>query len=141
MPKVRKPLAESYWVIEDRLLAGKYPGGKTPKEAEARVKALLDAGFDAFLDLTEAGELPPYDIYLPGTVQYVRKPITDHGVPADTLIMSQILASLDALLRQGRRIYVHCRAGIGRTGTVIGCHLIEHGGLSPDAALLRLNEL
>ena len=72
MPSARKPLAESYWVIEGQLLAGRYPGGKTPKEAEKRVLSLLNAGFDAFLDLTEAGELPPYDIYLPGSVQYVR---------------------------------------------------------------------
>ena len=79
MPSARKPLAESYWVIEGRLLAGKYPGGKTPKETETRVKGMLDAGFDAFIDLTEAGELLPYDIYLPASVHYVRKPITDHG--------------------------------------------------------------
>jgi ADP-ribosylglycohydrolase len=141
MANVRKPLAESYWVIEDRLLAGRYPGGKTPKEAEKRVKSLLEAGFDAFIDLTEAGELPPYDIYLPGGVQYVRKPIPDHGLPGDDLLMSQILEVLDGLLRQGRRVYLHCRAGIGRTNTVVGCHLIEHGGLDPHAALLRLNEL
>lgn len=141
MPSVHKPVAESYWVIEDRLLAGKYPGGKTPKETEKRAKALLAAGFDAFIDLTEAGEMPPYDIYLPGSVQYVRKPIPDHGVPPDPRLMSQILAVLDDALRRDRLVYVHCRAGIGRTGTVIACHLIEHEGLSPEQALIELNHL
>jgi ADP-ribosylglycohydrolase len=141
MPNVRKPVAESYWVIEDRLLAGKYPGGKTPKETEKRVAALLAAGFDAFIDLTEAGELAPYDIYLPGSVLYLRKPIPDHGVPKEPVHMEQILAALDDALRKERRVYLHCRAGIGRTGTAVACHLIEHEGLAPNAALIELNRL
>lgn len=141
MAKVPKPLPESYWVIEGRLLAGKYPAGRSPKDAEKRIKVMLDAGFDAFIDLTEAGELPPYDIYLPGTVHYVRKPITDHGVPDDPRHMAQILATLDNFLKMGRRVYLHCRAGIGRTGTVVACHLIEHGGLEPRTALIHLNEI
>ena len=140
MPTLPKPLAESYWVIPDRLLAGRYPGGKTPKEAERRVAGLIDAGFDAFIDLTEADELPPYDIYLPSRALYIRKPIPDHGVPRAREHMAEVLAAIESALSAGRRIYVHCRAGIGRTGTVVACHLIERG-LSPDAALIRLNEL
>ncbi|HEV7609714.1 MAG TPA: ADP-ribosylglycohydrolase family protein [Steroidobacteraceae bacterium] len=137
---ISKPLAESYWVIPGRLLAGKYPGGKTPKEAERRVAALLEAGFDAFIDLTEADELPPYDIYLPASAQYVRKSIPDHGVPRYPEHMAEIQAEIDAALKRGRRVYVHCRAGIGRTGVTVACHLIEQG-MSADAALIRLNEL
>ena len=140
MPNLRKPLAESYWVVPDRLLAGRYPGGKSPKEAERRVEAFLEAGFDTFIDLTEAGELPPYDIYLPGSVQYVRKPIPDHGLPRAREHMAEIQAAIDAALASGRRIYVHCRAGIGRTSLAVACHLIEHG-MPADAALIRLNEL
>jgi protein-tyrosine phosphatase len=37
-------------------------------------------------------------------------------------------------------VYVHCWGGFGRTGTVVGCHLVRHGR-SGAAALARLNEL
>jgi ADP-ribosylglycohydrolase len=122
------------------LLAGKYPGGKNLKDLERRLGPLLDAGFDAFLDLTEEGEMPGYVDYLPDTVDHVRMPITDHGVPRDGAHMGEIQGVLDELLEAGRRVYVHCRAGIGRTGTVVACHLIEQG-LKPELALVRLNEL
>jgi len=135
-----KPLAESYWVIPGKLLAGKYPGGKTLKDLERRLGVLLEAGFDGFLDLTENGEQPAYDGYLPQNVLYCRAPITDHGVPRDNAHMAGIQAQLAAMLGEGRRVYVHCRAGIGRTGTVIACHLVEQG-LSGADALARLNEL
>jgi protein-tyrosine phosphatase len=37
-------------------------------------------------------------------------------------------------------VYVHCRGGIGRTGTVIGCWLARNG-LTGQAALDRIAEL
>jgi ADP-ribosylglycohydrolase len=139
-PTIIKPVAESYWVIPDRFLAGKHPGGRNVQEIERRLGPLLAAGFDAFIDLTEPGELPPYDPYLPDGVFYSRKPIQDHGIPRDSAQMTEILATLDEVLDAGRRVYLHCRAGIGRTGTVVACHLIDRG-LSPEQALSKLNKL
>src|SRR5215207_9263540 len=102
MPNIRKPFAESYWVIPDRLLAGKYPGGKTVKDAERLVAALVAAGFDTFIDLTEPGELPPYDIYLPTSATYLRKPMPDHGIPLAREHMAEVQTAIDAALASGR---------------------------------------
>ena len=44
------------------------------------------------------------------------------------------------LLRGEGGVYVHCRAGWGRTGTTIGCYLRERGR-TPQQALAELNEL
>jgi ADP-ribosylglycohydrolase len=138
-----RPLANSYWVLAGKLLAGEYPLGRERKLTDAgraRVQALLAAGITCFIDLTEDGECPRYDALLPATVAYLRRPITDHGVPRERTQMRRILDEIEAALAAGRSIYLHCRAGIGRTGTAAGCLLIEQGR-DGAGALRELNEL
>ena len=37
-----------------------------------------------------------------------------------------------ASVERGNAVYVHCWGGIGRTGTVVGCWLVETGGAGDD---------
>lgn len=139
------PLPNSYWVEPGRLLAGEYPGAASEEVSRARLRRLLEAGIDCFIDLTMPGELEAYDRLLPGpyardAVLYLRRPLEDHGVPESPARVEEILDDIDAELGQARRIYLHCRAGIGRTSLVVGCWLAR-GGLGGEAALARLNEL
>jgi protein-tyrosine phosphatase len=41
--------------------------------------------------------------------------------------MKAILTEIDRGLKEGRTLYVHCWGGVGRTGTVVGCYLRQHG--------------
>jgi ADP-ribosylglycohydrolase len=134
------PLPNSYWVIPGVLLAGEYPGGDTGEETRERVRKLLDAGVGCFIDLTQPDELEPYEDELPAAIDYLRKPIKDHGLPAKREHMIDIQACLDHAIRSGKLTYVHCRAGIGRTGTVIGCFLVEQGHSGAEA-LEELNHV
>ena len=135
-----RPLPNSYWVLPGRFLAGEYPASGGKRGAEERLGGLLAAGIDLFIDLTEPGECPPYDELLPGSVYYLRKPIPDHDVPRDPQHMREIQDEIARALAAGRRLYLHCRAGIGRTGTAVGCFLVEQGG-SGEQALAELNRL
>lgn len=138
------PIPNSYWVQPGRLLAGEYPGSMSRAEAMDKVQKLLRAGVTSFIDLTEPGELPEYENLLPGLterhVRYRRLPIVDHSLPDSPADMTRILDLIESELAAGRCVYVHCHAGIGRTGMAMGCYLIR-GGLGNEAAHARLQVL
>lgn len=135
-----RPLPNSYWVVPGLILAGEYPGDPDETEARARLARLNAAGIDSFVDLTEDGELPPYRHMLPEGAEYLRSAIADTWIPNNPSQMQQLLSDMQRALDAGRRIYVHCRAGIGRTGLVVGCFLAAQGG-DGKAALSLLNRL
>jgi hypothetical protein len=134
------PLAHSYWVEPARLLAGEHPCAVAAAAQARRVQLLIAAGVRTFIDLTEEGEQPDYVELLPRGVNYHRLSIPDHSIPRTPDRMRQILDTLARELRRDRAVYLHCRAGYGRTGTTIGCWLREKG-LAPHEALDELNRL
>lgn len=134
-----QPHPNCYWLAHGLFLAGEYP--RTPDEAssKARLAALLDAGVRRFLDLTEERDgLEPYAPMLAGIatgrgirVDYQRHPIRDAGIPSP----DGMRAILQALRTPAAGVtYIHCWGGIGRTGTVAGCLLVE-AGFSAEEAL------
>jgi Cyclin-dependent kinase inhibitor 3 (CDKN3) len=142
-----KPIPESYWVLPGKFLAGGYPISSVDETiAHQCLAAFIEAGTDTFFDLTREGELPAYQPFLQEEavhygipVSYQRVTIQDKGLPSHDR-MADLLDALDAALADGRKVYLHCWGGIGRTGTTVGCWLVRHG-LSGGQALVRLNEL
>jgi hypothetical protein len=131
----------TYWVESGRLLAGEHPGFAGAHQTEQRVRALVSAGIDSFLDLTEEGESTPYSglIAAAGSTAKVvhrRRPIPDMGVPR----VEQMIGTLDLLdesLRTHRATYLHCLAGAGRTGLVVAatwCGTDDRGPRSSSGA-------
>jgi protein-tyrosine phosphatase len=82
-----------------------------------------------------AGPYPDDDVAssAAGGARHLRFPIADFGTPSADQA-AEILAALDAELAAGRTVYLHCRGGVGRTGTIVGCYLVR-GGRSGEEAL------
>ncbi len=139
-----RPIDATYWVVPGRLLVGEHPGSRSRAQSMERLRRFLEAGITCFIDLTEPDELPAYEILLPfetpsgRRVEYLREPIPDHGVPTDRETMGRILAMIDGALEAGHRVYLHCRAGVGRSAMAAGCWLAERSPGGGEAALTEL---
>lgn len=132
-----KPFRRCFFARK-RLLAGYYAGDLDPAVALGKLASLRKVGVDRIIDLTEDGEygLLPYAEHLEG-IKYERRAIRDMSVPLRES-MKEILDAIDHALDDGETVYVHCWGGIGRTGTVVGCHLRRHGASADEAfAALR----
>lgn len=162
---IDRPIPNSYWATP-LLLACEYPWAPTPpllrfipkcsskpQTVTQKLDLLLAAGVRTFIDLTEAGELSPYfphqlnehvslaniDISNPAQrIEYHQFPIHDRSLPESVDYVYKILDVLRDNEKRGRITVVHCRGGIGRTGLVVGCWLVECGVAKDGDEALRM---
>jgi hypothetical protein len=114
--------------LEDCGIFGRYP---KPDEA----LFLHTLGITRFIDLTTPEEsLPPY---LPAELRSLHQsyPIPDRMAPSNRHEFRRFIAILVERLRQGEKLYIHCRGGHGRSGLVVSCILMAYYGLSASDAL------
>jgi protein-tyrosine phosphatase len=120
---------------EGRLICGPRP----ERPFHRSVGALVDLGVTTIACLLDDHEMPRELAlaYETAAVELIRFPIADFGRPGDTDALSGLLE--DLLLRLSRRetVYLHCFAGIGRTGTVLACLLKKAGAVDDPVRLVR----
>jgi protein tyrosine/serine phosphatase len=150
---MKAPFPKSWWVEPGRILAGCYPGSLSPNEADAKLIALLDAGIRSIFCLQQEHETgqdgQPFVDYLNRLnelaeargldIAWQRFAIRDADVPSSQL-MRDILKAIELALSANRPVYIHCWGGHGRTGTVVGCWLVNQG-FSGEQALERISQL
>lgn len=122
-----------------RGISSRYPGRVYQRDLDDDVAALVRAGVRRLVLLVEDHELTRWsdpEIVgrgAAGGVEVLRYPIPDGQPPTG---VDQLTAILDAI-REGRLhgdVAVACMGGVGRTGTVVACALVDTG-LSADDAI------
>lgn len=143
------PIHDAYWVKPGELLAGRYPS-IWEEDLPLKLRQLLQAKVTFYINLTEEGEydVPAYHPRLQQeaekvgfVVEHHRVAVKDFGVPTRAQ-MKYILDLIDQAITAGHTVYVHCYGGVGRTGTVVGCHLVRHGFNGEEALseMVRLRQ-
>ena len=148
-----RPIPNSYWATP-QLVACEFPYCPlTPaqiarNQTKQKLDALLLAGVRTFIDLTEPHELFPYSPHLtdrckivgidPREVEYHNFPIRDRSLPESVDVVRRIMHVLRDNESRGRIAAVHCRGGIGRTGLIVGCWLVERGTAKDGDDALRM---
>lgn len=120
--------------------------GTWPRYVEARSRT--PSGWSTARSSTESTDpLTKYDRVLHELsdergieTKHVRFGIRDLGIPRDKTLTTKVLTTIRDEITAGRPVYVHGWGGVGRTGTMIGCWLVEEG-MSGPAAIDRIAEL
>lgn len=91
----------------------------------AHLDSLKSQGIDAIMNLcAEYCDLHSIESDKGFEVYYL--PIADEEAP-QLKALENALAWLDEAIYLGKKVYVHCRYGIGRTGTIISAYLLRRG--------------
>jgi protein-tyrosine phosphatase len=120
----------------------RYPGRVYQRHLDHDFALLRAAGVERLILLVEDAELRHWsdprivERGMAAGVTVFRHPIPDGRPPDSTAEMETILAEI----RDGRgsgNVAVACMGGVGRTGTVAACALLE-GGMTPDEAIVTV---
>ena len=123
----------------------RYPGRVYRADLATDVSALHEAGVGRLVLLVDDTELGRWgdpaivERAADAGLEVVRWPMPDGGTPADQRGMDAILASITEARERGD-VAVACMGGVGRTGMVVACALVD-GGWTAEAAIARVRQV
>jgi len=137
-----------------KILMGSYPGAGNKEEAMDKLDVLInELGVKTFLCLQESHELEELSNYLPlanrvavsegkEEPNFIHFPIRDIDIAKDDELLKFLKGDLIPQIEKGDilPLYIHCRGGNGRTGTVSALLLSHLYGLDGNTALEKVSD-
>lgn len=127
------------WIVDDKFLAFCGPHSKSKVE-----KGAVCHGPESYINYFKSHSVTDvvrlnkklYDAqkFTDAGIRHHDLYFLDGGVPSDD-ILQQFLTICETA---AGAVAVHCKAGLGRTGTLIGCYLMKHHRLSANEAIAWL---
>jgi ADP-ribosyl-[dinitrogen reductase] hydrolase len=118
--------------------------GVWDRDLDADMKAIKAFGAVALITLMPDGELHSLHVAPTGIrdsasglgIEWYQLPIPDEGIPGASFedLWADAGKRLHELLKAGHSIVIHCKGGLGRTGTIAARLLIEFG-VEPELAV------
>lgn len=104
------------WLFENKLAAMPYP------ESEDAFTLLHRIGVRALLNLSEK----PLVFKTPNIIGMLIKhiPVADYTAPTLEQVQEAVVM-ISSCIDRNMPVAVHCLAGLGRTGTILACHLVS----------------
>jgi protein-tyrosine phosphatase len=98
------------------------------------VVSLLEDEEAAQLELVQEG-----DVAKSKGIQFISFPIPDRGVPASIQAALSLLRRIANALEEGKCVAIHCRQGIGRSGSIAAGVLVT-SGIEVEKAIKTVSE-
>lgn len=112
---------------------------------EEEVQSWKEAGLDVVVSLLTQEEVSELELSQEEhwchahDIQFCTFPIPDRRVPASRKAVAELVERLERALEAGESIAVHCRQGIGRSGTIAALLLVA-AGEDPETALAHISQ-
>ena len=114
------------WILPEQLGAC-----VNPSVSESAAAELLTHSIALLVNLHERPDPPELLAHL--GAQTVHLPVPDSLAPTQDQLERGV-AVIGEALREGKRVVVHCAAGLGRSGTLIAAYLVSQGS-APDESI------